>query len=93
MTPDQLSADLDGDPADLPDEHWEPAARQPQDAAACRRGHKTYWQVTLYRAFRSGSRRTESNFSTLTCTAPGCGRTWRTDAGYVDKLMRGRTLT
>jgi hypothetical protein len=90
MTPDP-GWDEDEDPADRPAEHWEPRARHPQDAKACRREHKAFWRVTLYRASRSGGHRAESGSSTVTCTAPGCGREWRTGAAYVDKLMRGRT--
>jgi hypothetical protein len=44
---------------------------------------------TMASRLTSGLGRTHpSALSTLTCTAPGCGRIWRTDAAYVETLRK-----
>ena len=56
---------------------------------ACRfpRGHRDRWRVTVHKANYSafnGCHRTPSAYSEVTCL--DCGRSWRTKAGYVDRL-------
>jgi hypothetical protein len=56
---------------------------------ACSRDHREFWVVLQrecnYSAF-NGYRYTPSDYSTVACHAPGCGRAWRTKAAYVGAL-------
>jgi len=59
-------------------------------ADACRdKTHRGSWAVMVrlgnYSAF-NGYRFTPSDYSLVRCGHPGCGRMWRTKAGYVSEL-------
>lgn len=47
------------------------------------------WRVIQYRCNHSafsGYRRTPSDYSSLTCDAPGCVGHWRTKSAYADAI-------
>ena len=62
----------------------------------CRvRDHRPFWVAVQYKCNYSafnGYSYTPSDYSTVRCDAPGCGRVWRTRAAYVDSLPRIGTL-
>lgn len=65
------------------------AAKNKERRLACEREHRTEWRVFQRKCNHSafnGYRRTPSDYSTVQCQAPGCGRTWRTKAAYVDEI-------
>ncbi|MFD0032493.1 hypothetical protein ACFVJK_30350 [Streptomyces sp. NPDC127172] len=62
-----------------------PACRTPE--------HRPLWVVLARKCNHSafnGGRRTPSDYSDVTCTAPGCMGRWRTKAAYVDTLPDAR---
>jgi hypothetical protein len=81
VTPGELNQDRDDDPADI---RHQDAARGPagvtrEQVRACWRGHRDRWVLTI-------RRRSPGTSAQVTCTAPGCGRTWRTRGAYAEKL-------
>ena len=57
--------------------------------AACLREHRGHWRV--YQRYCNASafngyHVTPSDYSGLVCLLPGCGRRWRTKAGYVAEV-------
>jgi hypothetical protein len=63
--------------------------RERAEHAACARDHRASWRVYQRRCNASafnGYHLTRSAYSGLVCTAPGCGRRWRTKAGYVAEI-------
>jgi hypothetical protein len=72
------------------DDH--PYAMTPVEAAArrlCQREHREHWAVVQRKGNASafnGYRWQPSDYSQVSCNAPGCHRSWRTKAAYVDQL-------
>lgn len=69
------------------------SARELEANARCRREHRAKWAVLQRRGNASafnGYRWQPSAYSAVKCSEPGCGRVWRTKAGYADDLPDAR---
>jgi hypothetical protein len=72
---------------DAAEKHRQEEAHARQQA--CAAGHRDFWWVSVREGNSSafnGYHFTRSAYSECRCARPGCGRRWRTNAGYVRDL-------
>jgi hypothetical protein len=65
------------------------SADELKDNKRCQREHQADWVVLQRKCNHSafnGYHWTPSDYSSVRCGHPGCGRVWRTKAAYVDSL-------